>query len=109
MTDDERQRTMDFILQQQAQSVASMQRNEEEHARFNNSLKQVRSILALLASQFRRERRDLNERMTALVDAQIRTEEALRSLAATTERNSRAITTLSRKTEGTGDGGDSPS
>ncbi len=109
MDDAERQHTMDFILRQQAQTAADMQRNEEEHARFNKSLKQVRSTLALLAWQFRRERKDLNERMAALVDAQVRTEEALRSLAATTERNSRDITTLSRKTKGTGDGGNSPS
>ncbi|HEX8187953.1 MAG TPA: hypothetical protein VF586_06370 [Pyrinomonadaceae bacterium] len=105
MTDEERQRTMDFILRQQARTAADMQRNEEEHARFNKSLKQVRSTLALLAWQFRRERKDLNERMTALVDAQIRTEEALRSLAATTELNSRDIATLSKKARDGGDGG----
>jgi hypothetical protein len=43
--------------------------------------------------------------MTALVDAQIRTEEALRSLAATTELNSRDIATLSKKARDGGDGG----
>lgn len=113
MTDEERQRTMDFILRQQAQMAADMQRNEErneeEHARFNKSLKQVRSTLALLASQFRRERKDLNERMAALIDAQLRTEEALRSLAATTELNSKDIARLSKKAEDTGNGGGSPS
>ncbi|HEX8146996.1 MAG TPA: hypothetical protein VF591_07440 [Pyrinomonadaceae bacterium] len=111
MDDAERQHTMDFILRQQAQTAADMQRNEGEHARFNKSLKQVGSTLALLAWQFRRERKDLNERMAALIDAQLRTEEALRSLAATTERNSIDIATLAKagKTTGEDRGGSTPS
>ncbi len=107
MTDEERQRTMNFILEQMAQVAAGAQRNEEEHTRFTKSLKQVRGTLALLSWQFRRERKDLNERMAALVDAQLRTEEAMRSLAATAERNSTDIAALARarQADGEPDGG----
>lgn len=114
MTDEERQRTMDFILQQQGQFAAGMQkfeegmqRLEEADARASKRLDRLERTMVLMARQFRRERRDLRERMTALVDAQIRTEEsvtrmedAIRSLTATTERNSNDIAALSRKANG---------
>ena len=109
MTDEERQRTMDFILRQQAQFAAGMQRLEEADARASRRLDRLERTLTLMAQQFRRERRDLRERVAALVDSQIRTEEAVRSLTATTERNSKDIATLSKKAEDTGDDGDSPS
>ena len=139
MTDEERQRTMDFILQQMAQLAASAQRNEEERqkrerkdARRDVSVTQIRRILAGAIWESRRYRRDFNERITALVnaqmrsdethsrldekmnaliDAQLKTEEALRSLAATTERNSRDIASLAKANKNTGedDGGNIPS
>lgn len=104
MTDEERQRTIDFILQQMAQFAASIQRSDEERqkreqkdARRDVSIVQIRRILAGAIWEFRRDRRDLNARMVALVDAQIRTEEALRSLAVTTERNSKDVSRLDRQ------------
>ncbi|HEX8501308.1 MAG TPA: hypothetical protein VF659_12070 [Pyrinomonadaceae bacterium] len=130
MTDEERQRTMDFILYQQAQFTANMQKLEEADARASNRLGRLERTVVLLAQQFRRERRDLRERISALVDArmrsdeaqssldekmnalvaaQIRTEEAMRSLAATTERNSMDIATLARANKPNGEGGGSPS
>lgn len=82
MTDEERQRTMDFILQQMSQFAASAQRNEEEHAQFtegfkqlNKSVDQLGRIAAGMARQYRRDRPDLRERIAALVDAQIKSEE----------------------------------
>ena len=82
MTDEERQRTIDFILQQQAQLTASAQRNEEEHAQFTEGLKQLNKsvgqlgrIAVGLARQYRHDRTDLRERISALVNAQMRSEE----------------------------------
>ena len=143
MTDEERQRTMDFILQQMAQFAVSIQRSEEERqkrerkdSRRDVSIEQIRRILAGAIWESRRDRRDFNGRMAALVnaqvradegrsrlddkmnaliDAQLRTEEALRSLAATTERNSLDIAALARvnksdsKATGEGEGGGTPS
>jgi hypothetical protein len=121
MTDEERQRTMDFILEQMAQFSASIQRHEEERQRREQedagrdiSITQIRRILAGSIWETRRYRKDMNERMAALVDAQIRTEEALRSLAAFTERNSRDIESLAKvnkngKPDGEDAGGNTPS
>ncbi len=67
MDDAERQRTMDFILRQQAQFAAGMQRHEEQTLT-------LRRVVAMMARQFRRERSDLRERVAALVDAQIKAE-----------------------------------
>ena len=68
MTDEERQRTMDFILRQQAQFAAGLQKNEKQ-------MTTLRRVVVLMARQFRNERSDLRERIVALVDAQVRSEE----------------------------------
>ena len=102
MDDAERQRTMDFILRQQAQVAAGMQRFEEGMQRLEEAdtrasrrLDRLERTVVLMAQQFRRERGDLRERIAALVDSQIRTEEAIRSLTVVTERNSKDIAALS--------------
>ncbi len=119
MTDEERQRTMDFILQQQAQFTVSMQKLEELQAesaaqqaqftvgmqkleeqqtqltasqqRSNRRMDRLERVVVLMTRQFRRERRDLRERIAALVDAQLKTEEI-------TRRNSEAIRALTKAT-----------
>lgn len=68
MDDAERQRTMDFILRQQAQLAVSAQRGEEEHAR-------LRRVVVMMARQFRQDRSDLKERIAALINAQMQSEE----------------------------------
>ena len=68
MDDAERQRTMDFILRQQAQFSAGIQRNEEQ-------LATLRRVVVLMARQFRNDRSDLKERINALIDAQLNSEE----------------------------------
>jgi DNA repair exonuclease SbcCD ATPase subunit len=140
MDDAERQRTMDFILQHQAHFAAGMQRLEEQQSRFAEQqakfteqqsklsehqvradarIDQLKRIVLQMMLQFRRERGDLRERIAALVDSQMRTEEAIRSLTATTEsltatteRNSKDIASLSRKAGGSngdeGEGGGAP-
>jgi sugar-specific transcriptional regulator TrmB len=139
MTDEERQRTMDFILQHQAHFAVGMQRLEEQQSRFaeqqsrfaeqqsrfaeqqtqfsenqqqfsdnqqrmDRRIDQLRRVVLMTVHQFRRERRDLRERIAALVDSQMRTEEAVRSLTATTDRNGRDIALLRRKEPGASGG-----
>lgn len=90
MDDEERQHTMDFILRQQAQFAAGMQRLEEADARASERLGRLERVVVLMARQFRRERKDLRERISALVDAQIRTDEAIAALTkAMDDRNQR--------------------
>ncbi len=82
MTEEERQRTMNFILERMAQLAASAQRNEEEHAQFTESFKQLNKsvsqlsrIAAGMARRYRRDHGDLRDRISALIDAQMRSEE----------------------------------
>ena len=67
MTDEERQRQMDFILNSQERSERRLDRLER--------------TLKMLVSIGRRERRDWRERHGALVDAQIKTEDKMQELA----------------------------
>jgi hypothetical protein len=119
MNDEERQRTMDFILQQQAQFTVGMQKLEEQQVqlteqqaqltgqqsqlttdvqRTNAGLRRLERVVVLMAQQFRRERRDLRERIAALVDAQVKTEEI-------TRQNSEAIRALTKDTDERNGGG----
>lgn len=104
MNEEERRRTMNFILEQQAQSAArmekfeeGMQRLEEADSRAIRRLDRLERNLVRMAVQFRRERKDLRERMSALVDAQIRSEDKsvgwrdrLASMEEVTNRNTAA-------------------
>jgi predicted nuclease with TOPRIM domain len=78
MDDAERQHTMDFILRQQAQFSAGMQRNEEQ-------MTTLRRVVVTMARQFRKERSDLKERINALIDAQMRSAERSEERQARTE------------------------
>ncbi len=87
MTEEDRERTMNFILEQQAQSAARMEK-------FEVGMEKLERALVFMAHQFRRERKDLRERINALVDSQIRSEdklayseERLSRLERITERN----------------------
>ncbi len=68
MTDEERQRQMDFILNQQAALVSSQQKADERITRIENVM--VRYY------------EDTSTRLNALIDAQIKTEENVAHLAA---------------------------
>jgi hypothetical protein len=92
MNDEERQRTMDFILRQQAKVSNDIDKSEARIARLERTLK-----LAIRAGL--RERREWRERYAALVDAQVRTEEVVRGLGAATQRNTEDINRLARIVE----------
>jgi len=97
MTNEDRQRTMDFILQQQAQFAASIQRLDEERirdrprlARLEKSFQRVVALLEIQESRVDRveidaaavERRTsaLETSMTALAHAQAHADERLSAL-----------------------------
>lgn len=86
MTDDERQRQMDFILNQQAQFVADIGKLEGIVTRLANLTLQSKE-------ETEKRMRDFDERATALTDshirladAQARTEENIRNLTAVVDR-----------------------
>jgi hypothetical protein len=91
MTDEERQRQMDFILNQQAQFsvnlqkhqeafAANMQKLEETDARSNKRIDRLERILALAVRAYRRERKEAREKFNALITAQNRTDDAMAKL-----------------------------
>lgn len=97
MTNEEVQKTMEFILNQQAQLTASQQKADERAARLEDivgklaaaTLARFEAVEAKLAEQSE----DFDRKIAALIDAQMRTEEelnktneAVRNLTAVVDR-----------------------
>ncbi|MCA1616435.1 MAG: hypothetical protein LC800_20535 [Acidobacteria bacterium] len=80
MTDEERQRQMDFILQSQARSEKRLDRLER--------------IVKLAVRAGVRTRRDVREQLGALIDAQIHTDGALARLAEAQAHTDRRLDAL---------------
>jgi len=88
MTDEERQRRMDFILEQQAQFAANMQKLEEADTRAGQRFDRLERVLKLALRAGGRERKDTRAKLDALIDshikladAQAQSEGAMRRLA----------------------------
>lgn len=91
MTDEERQRAMDFIVTQQAKNSVELDRLLESHGRAEHRLDRNehcldrdKRFLKLMTRAARRGRRDFNQRfarvteaLTALAEAQTRTEASI--------------------------------
>jgi hypothetical protein len=70
MTDQGRQRQMDFIFKQQARFESSIQVGQQE-------LAQIRRMLISDIRQARRDRAEMRTNLAALADAQMRNQQAL--------------------------------
>ena len=82
MTNEEMQRTMEFILNQQAQLVASQQKADERFTRLEDI---VSKFAAATLSRFESTdaristlSEDVDAKFAALIDAQMRTDEAVK-------------------------------
>lgn len=90
MTDEERQRQMDFILNQQAQFAADIQQLRETQAQTEQVVNRLAN--AMLSNFERRDERfselseDTDRKIAALVDSQMKTEENIRNLTAVVDR-----------------------
>jgi chromosome segregation ATPase len=90
MTPEEMQRTMEFIVQQQAQFAASIQKLEEERTRDNGRIARLEDSFQTLVqlaenTESRLDRVEstssaLESKMAALAEAQIHTDERLSAL-----------------------------
>ncbi len=76
MSDEERQRRMDFILEQQAQFTANMQTLQEADARAGQRIDRLERVLKLAIRAGLRERRESREKFNALIAAQHRMTDA---------------------------------
>ena len=82
MSNEEIERKMAFIVEQQAQFASDIQRLQESQARTDQVVAQTGEIVARLANVTHVGFNEVNANMNALVDSQIRTEENLRNLVA---------------------------
>ena len=85
MTDEERQRAMDFIVAQTAKNSVEIEKLSESHRKAEGRLDRTERILMLLVRAGSGARRDFNQRFTrvtdalrALAEAQARTEASIR-------------------------------
>ncbi len=93
MNNEDLQRKMAFIVEQQAQFASDIQRLEESQARTDQVVAQTGEIVARLANVTLEGFKDVNAKIDALVDSQIRTDEnvsrtdeTLRNLIAVVDR-----------------------
>jgi hypothetical protein len=93
MTYEEMQRTMQFIVEQQAQFTVDMQQLKESQVKTDGNVSQLTEIVARLAAATVEGFKNTNAKINALVDAQIqneenikKTDEAVRNLTAVVDR-----------------------
>ncbi len=79
MSNEDTERRIIFIIEQQAQFASDIQQLREVQA-------QTEQIVARLASATLEGFKDVNVKINALVDSQIRTDESLRNLVAVVDR-----------------------
>ena len=80
MSNEEFERKMAFIVEQQAQFAADMQQLQATQA-------QTENVVGRLANATLAGFNDVNAKIEALVDSQIRTDETLRNLIAVVDRH----------------------
>lgn len=76
MTDEERQRQMDFILEQQAQFAANMQKLEEADTRAARRIDRLERVVKLAMRAGLRERKDTRTKLDALIDSHVKLADA---------------------------------
>jgi hypothetical protein len=86
MTNEELERRMAFIVEQQAQFASDIQQLREAQTQTDQVVAQTGEIVARLANVTLEGFKDVNVKINALVDSQIRTDENLRNLVAVVDR-----------------------
>ena len=86
MSNEEFERKMAFIVEQQAQFASDIQRLQESQARTDQVVAQTGEIVTRLANVTHAGFTEVNAKINALVDSQIRTDENVRNLVAVVDR-----------------------
>jgi hypothetical protein len=86
MSNEEFDRKMAFIVEQQAQFASDIQRLRESQARTDQVVAQTGEIVTRLANVTHLGFTEFNAKINALVDSQIHTDENLRNLVAVVDR-----------------------
>ncbi|HYY97497.1 MAG TPA: hypothetical protein VE642_02850 [Pyrinomonadaceae bacterium] len=80
MTNEEMEKAIKFIVSQQAQFAVDIQQLRESQARTDGTVGQLTGVVAHLAAETRAGSEEVRGGISALVDAQIRTDENVRQL-----------------------------
>jgi hypothetical protein len=86
MTYEEMQKTMQFIVEQQAQFTVDIQQLKESQTKTEGNVSQLTGVVAILAAETRAGFQELRGSISALVDAQIQNEENIKNLTAVVDR-----------------------
>jgi hypothetical protein len=86
MSNEEFEWKMEFIVNQQAQFAVDIQQLREAQARTEQSVQETQQLVSRLASATLEGFRDVNAKIDALVDSQMRTEGNIRNLTAVVDR-----------------------
>ena len=86
MSNEELERRMAFIVEQQAQFASDIQQLREAQTQTDQVVAQTGEIVARLANVTLEGFKDVNAKINVLVDSQIRTDENLRNLVAVVDR-----------------------
>ncbi len=86
MSNEELERRMAFIVEQQAQFTSDIQQLREAQTQTNQVIAETGEIVARLANVTLEGFKDVNAKINALVDSQIRTDENLRNLVTVVDR-----------------------
>jgi transcriptional regulator with AAA-type ATPase domain len=86
MTNEEMQRTMQFILEQQAQFAVDIQQLKESQAKTEGNVGQLTNVVSLLAAATNAGFQELRGGIAALIDTQLRNEENIKNLTAVVDR-----------------------
>jgi Spy/CpxP family protein refolding chaperone len=78
MTNEEMQKTIHFIIEQQAQFTADIQKLQEGQQKLVESQIETNNLLNRLAAATVKGFEDANAKINALIDAQMRTDETVR-------------------------------
>jgi len=108
VTEEERQRQMDFILNQQAQFTAGIQKLQETQAQGEarlNRLERVAKLMIRAGLRARRQMREQDERIAVLINSQVHTEEIVRRNSEAISQLTEAVRHLASKQNGNGEGG----
>ena len=81
MTNEALEKRMEFIVEQQAQFASDIQQLREAQTQTDSVVAQTGEIVGRLASTTLEGFKDVNAKLNALVDSQIRTDEKISSLA----------------------------
>lgn len=86
MSNEEFERKMEFIVNQQAQFAVDIQQLRKAQTRTEQTVQETQQLISRLAAATLEGFKDVNAKIDALVDSQMRTEESIRNLTAVVDR-----------------------